>query len=104
MNQYIAAESLFIFRLVPWNGENDYVSIIKPVSSICSSPVGKMGGMQTLKLGGGCANRAGIAMHEFMHAIGTIATYYPVYRLFVFDEKHMNRQSIFNFYNLSTCF
>ena len=104
MNQYIAAESLSIFRLVPWNGENDYVDIIKPSLDICSSWIGKMGGKQDLKLGGRCANRAGIAMHEFMHAIGTITTYYPGYRMFVFDEKHINRQIIFNFYNLSTCF
>ena len=104
MNQYIAAEFLFIFRLIPWTGENDYVDIIKPVTDSCSSKVGKMGGGQLLRLGGRCANSVGVPMHEFLHAIGTITTYYPGYRMFVFDEKHINRQIIFNFYNLSTCF
>ena len=83
MNHYIASESLFIFRLVPWNGENDYVDIIKPSLDICGSKVGKRGGRQELKLGGRCANSAGVAMHEFLHAIGTITAYYPDYRLLV---------------------
>ena len=40
-----------------------------------------------LKLGGRCANSAGVVMHEFLHAIGTITTYYPGHRMFVLKSS-----------------
>ncbi|XP_031355059.1 zinc metalloproteinase nas-8-like [Photinus pyralis] len=36
----------------------------------CYSHVGRIGGGQTLNLGGGCADYENVILHEFMHAVG----------------------------------
>ena len=56
------------FRFVRWNGESDYIDIIRDVG--CYSPVGKIGGRQQLSLDWGCAGDIGTPIHELMHATG----------------------------------
>ena len=62
-------KTLTIFRIVPWNGEADYIDIVRDDG--CWSWVGKQGGRQELSLDSGCAWSVGTPVHEFMHAIGT---------------------------------
>ncbi|XP_066983949.1 zinc metalloproteinase nas-4-like isoform X2 [Macrobrachium rosenbergii] len=54
-------------RFVPRTVERDYIHILK--GDGCSSSVGMVGGAQAVSLGPGCVY-VGIAMHEFMHAVG----------------------------------
>lgn len=52
--------------IVPRMGQADYVKFI--TSDGCSSPIGRQGGEQTIKLADNCF--AGNAAHEMMHALG----------------------------------
>jgi len=52
--------------IVPRTNQADYVKFI--TSDGCSSPIGKQGGEQTIKLGDDCST--GNAAHEMMHALG----------------------------------
>src|SRR6185369_2088780 len=51
---------------VPRMGQADYVKFI--ASDGCSSPVGRKGGEQTIKLADGCGT--GATAHEMLHALG----------------------------------
>jgi hypothetical protein len=51
----------------PRKQEADYVHIAKGQG--CSSPVGRIGGVQQVTLGPGCVY-PGIAIHEFTHVVG----------------------------------
>jgi hypothetical protein len=53
-------------RLVPRNGEADYLSF--EVHDGCWSSVGRQGGPQVVSLGGGCG--IGSAVHEIGHSLG----------------------------------
>jgi hypothetical protein len=53
-------------RLVPRNGEGDYVRFV-PGNS-CSSSVGRVGGRQNITLAAGCST--GSTIHEIDHAVG----------------------------------
>jgi PKD repeat protein len=52
--------------IVPRTSQSDYVKFI--TSDGCSSPIGKQGGEQTIKLADDCSK--GNAAHEMMHALG----------------------------------
>lgn len=61
-------ESQTCIRFVPKTDvQRDYISIIK--GNGCYSSIGRRGGRQELSLGDGCMLK-GIAIHEFIHAIG----------------------------------
>lgn len=51
---------------VPRTNESDYIKFVD--SDGCSSPVGRDGGAQEIKLGSGCTT--GNAMHEVLHSLG----------------------------------
>ncbi|MDB4882264.1 MAG: hypothetical protein JWL95_1030 [Gemmatimonadetes bacterium] len=52
--------------IVPRSGQADYVKFV--TSTGCSSPIGRQGGEQQIKLGDDCS--AGNAAHEMMHSLG----------------------------------
>ena len=54
-------------RIVPRNGEADYVKFV-PDSDGCSSPIGRRGGEQVIKLTFDCLE--GATAHELLHALG----------------------------------
>ncbi|KAF2358176.1 Peptidase M12A [Trinorchestia longiramus] len=54
-------------HLVPHTNERDYIHILK--GDGCTSNIGRVGGSQALSLGPGCI-KAGVVMHELMHALG----------------------------------
>ncbi|CAI9611438.1 unnamed protein product, partial [Staurois parvus] len=60
-------ESLTCVRFVPLTTEDDYLNI-SPEDG-CYSYVGRVGGSQTVSLGGGCVY-SGIIQHELEHALG----------------------------------
>lgn len=52
--------------IIPRTNEADYIKFIPDAG--CSSPVGRQGGEQTIKLAAGCG--AGSTAHELLHALG----------------------------------
>ena len=54
----------------------------------CSSPIGRMGGEQSLTLGSSC-NNMGTIVHEFLHALGIKHTQ-VIYLFFYFDSDFEN--------------
>ncbi|CAI9615069.1 unnamed protein product [Staurois parvus] len=60
-------ETLTCVRFVPHTTENDYLNISPEVG--CYSYIGRIGGRQTVSLGGGCVYM-GIIQHELEHALG----------------------------------
>ncbi|PIO16021.1 hypothetical protein AB205_0039790 [Aquarana catesbeiana] len=60
-------ETLTCVRFVPLTTEDDYIDIVPDDG--CYSYIGRIGGSQTVSLGGGCIYR-GIIQHELEHALG----------------------------------
>ncbi|MGZ3698694.1 MAG: M12 family metallopeptidase, partial [Bdellovibrionota bacterium] len=56
-------------RFVPYEGQHDAL-IFEPGTEHCYSNLGKMGGLQTVKLAPGCQPPE--IMHEIMHALGFV--------------------------------
>ncbi|KAA0199812.1 hypothetical protein HAZT_HAZT003212 [Hyalella azteca] len=54
-------------RFIPHSNERDYIHFLK--GDGCTSNIGRVGGSQAVSLGPGCF-RAGVVMHELMHALG----------------------------------
>lgn len=54
----------------PRNNESDYIEIVYAAGKCGSSPVGRKGGKQTVKVGNRCGNTVGSTMHEIMHSAG----------------------------------
>ncbi|KAG5672808.1 hypothetical protein PVAND_002900 [Polypedilum vanderplanki] len=57
-------------RFVPRTNEKDYVSV-ESSNTGCWSSVGRVGGKQIVNLqSGGCTQKVGTILHEFLHALG----------------------------------
>ncbi len=54
----------------PRTDEEDYIEIIYQAGKCGSSPVGRQGGKQTIKVGNRCGNTKGSTMHEILHSAG----------------------------------
>lgn len=54
----------------PRTNETDYIEIVYQAGKCGSSPVGRQGGKQTVKVGNRCGNTKGSTMHEILHSAG----------------------------------
>ncbi|XP_049879665.1 zinc metalloproteinase nas-7-like [Pectinophora gossypiella] len=61
---------LTCLRFVPYNGQQDYLTI-RSGNTGCWSSVGRIGGRQEVNLQApGCVSKKGTVLHELLHAIG----------------------------------